>query len=158
IPNGPVREFTISGVVGFGSKDNLGGATLAAWDFPTAQTVLRREGQVDGIAGTVTKGTSVQTVVDRIADLLPSDLEVRTGQQAAADSADQVKKGIGQFSKAILAFAGLALFVGAFIIANTFSIIVAQRAREFALLRSLGASRTQILVSVLGEAIIVGLA
>jgi putative ABC transport system permease protein len=156
IPNGPVQEFTISAIVGFGSRDNLGGATLAAWDFPTAQRVLRREGQVDGIAGTVTKGTEAEDVVDRIAAILPPDLEVRTGKQAAADSANEIKKNIGQLSTAILAFAGLALFVGAFIIANTFSIIVAQRAREFALLRSLGASRTQVMTSVLAEAVIVG--
>lgn len=157
IPNGPVQQFTIAGIVGFGSKDNLGGATIAAWDLPTAQAVLRRNGEVDAIAGTVTKGSEVQTVVDRIADVLPTTLEVKTGQQAATDNANDFKKNIGQLRTAILAFAGLALFVGAFIIANTFSIIVAQRAREFALLRSIGASRTQILMSVLAEAVIVGL-
>lgn len=158
IPHGPVQQFTIAGVVGFGSRDNLGGATIVAWDLPTTQRMLGHEGLYDGIGGTIKPGANLNQVINAISEVLPDNLEARTGAQAAADNADQIKSGISALSTALLAFGGIALFVGAFIIANTFSIIVAQRARELALLRSLGASRTQILVSVLAEAAIVGLA
>lgn len=153
---GPAREYTLSGVVGFGKADNLGGATLVAWELPVAQEVLGRTDGFDAIYLKAAPGVSIASLVDSLNDDLPEGFVARSSREAAADEAAQIKQGIQFFGTAILFFAGIALFVGAFIIANTFSIIVAQRSRELALLRSLGASRSQVLGSVLIEAALVG--
>src|SRR6266540_42480 len=134
LSQGPTRTYTVSGIVGFGQADNLAGATLAVFDLKTAQQVR-----------------------DRIAGAVPSKYESITGADQAQRSAKEIQDGLGFFSTALLAFAGVALFVGAFLIFNTFSIIVAQRTRELALLRCLGASRRQVLGSVLLESGLVGL-
>jgi putative ABC transport system permease protein len=154
---GPARTFTISGIVGFGEADNLGGATLALFDLKTAQQVLNRPGQFDEIDVVAQPGTSDTVVRDRIAAAIPAKYEALTGNDQAKAQSDEIKQGLGFFTTALLAFAGIALFVGAFLIFNTFSIIVAQRTRELALLRCLGASRRQVLGSVLLESGIVGL-
>jgi putative ABC transport system permease protein len=153
---GAPGEFTVSGIVGFGPADNLAGATLAGFDLATAQRVLNREGVFDEIDVVAADGVSPDTLRQRIAGSVGSGLEVLTGVQLA----DQTAKLVGQFTKfinyALLAFAFVALFVGSFIIVNTFSIILAQRARELALLRCVGASRRQVLGMVLSEALLVG--
>lgn len=154
---GPPREFTISGIIGFGSADNLAGATLAAFDLDTARAVLNRENSYDEIDVVAAAGVTPEQLRDRVAAAVGADVEALTGAELAEDTA----KAIGQFTKfinyALLVFAFVALFVGSFIIVNTFSIILAQRTRELALLRCVGASRRQVLGSVLGEALIVGL-
>src|SRR6266536_3555364 len=155
---GPARVFTISGIVGFGEADNLGGATLAVFDLKTAQQVLNRPGQFDEIDVVAQPGTSDTQLRERIAAAVPAKYEAVTGSDQAKRSADEINKSLSFFTTALLAFAGVALFVGAFLIFNTFSIIVAQRTREMALLRCLGASRRQVLGSVLLEAGIVGVA
>jgi putative ABC transport system permease protein len=153
---GPPREFTVVGILGFGQADNLAGATLAGFDLPTAQRVLHREGVYDEIDAVAAPGVADTELRDRVKAALDPRYEVLTGKQLAEDNA----KAVGQFTKiinyALLAFAFVALFVGSFIIFNTFSIILAQRTRELALLRCLGASRRQVLGSVLTEAFIVG--
>ncbi|MGI8794850.1 MAG: FtsX-like permease family protein, partial [Acidimicrobiales bacterium] len=156
IAAGPAREFTIAAVIGFGKADNLGGATLVVWDLPTAAEVFGRGDRFDSIVVKAADGTNVGTLIERLDDEVGDTLRVRSGDEAAADSASSINQGIQFFGTAMLFFAGIAIFVGAFIIANTFSIIVSQRSRELALLRSLGASRTQVMLSVLGEAAIVG--
>ncbi len=153
---GPARDFKIVGIVGFGSADNLGGATIVSWATPVAQQVLQKGTDWDQISVKVAAGESVSDVITRIQDVLPENYKVQTGQAAAAENADAINSSLSIFTNGILFFAGIALFVGAFIIANTFSIIVAQRSRELALLRSIGASRLQILASVLLEALVVG--
>jgi putative ABC transport system permease protein len=154
---GTPREFTISGVVGFGEADNLAGATLAGFDLATAQQVLNRPAEYDEIDVVAASGVKPAQLRDRVRAVLDRRYEVLTGEELAADNA----KAVGQFTKiinyALLAFAFVSLFVGSFIIVNTFSIILAQRARELALLRCLGALRRQLLRSVLGEAAVVGL-
>ncbi|MEU5884713.1 FtsX-like permease family protein [Spirillospora sp. NPDC047279] len=154
---GPAREFTVSGVVGFGEADNLAGATLAAFDLPTAQNVLNRRGVYDEIDVVAAEGVSPETLRDRIQAAVGPGYQALTGEQYAEENA----KAVGQFTNiiniALLSFAFVALFVGSFIIVNTFSIILAQRTRELALLRCLGASRRQLMRSVLVEAAIVGL-
>ncbi|HEV8651906.1 MAG TPA: FtsX-like permease family protein [Actinomycetes bacterium] len=153
---GPPGEYTVSGILGFGQADNLAGATLAGFDLATAQQVLHREGVYDEIDVVAAPGVSDTQLRDRVKAALDPTYEVLTGEQFAQDTA----KAVGQFTKfinyALLAFAFVALFVGSFIIVNTFSIILAQRTRELALLRCLGASRRQVLVSVLTEAFITG--
>jgi putative ABC transport system permease protein len=156
IPNGPVRSFTIVGIVGFGKADNLGGATIVAWAEPVAQDVFKKGGDYDGINVKVAPGRAINDVIASIDDAIGNQYVVQTGASAAKEGADAINQGVKIFTTGILFFAGIALFVGAFIIANTFSIIVAQRSRELALLRSIGASRSQIVASVLIEAVIVG--
>jgi putative ABC transport system permease protein len=154
---GPARTFTVSGVVGFGEADNLGGATLAVFELKTAQQVLNRPGKFDEIDVVAQPGVGQSELRDRLTAALPAKYEAVTGADQAKRSADEINQGLSFFTTALLAFAGIALFVGAFLIFNTFSIIVAQRTRELALLRCLGASRRQVLGSVLLESGIVGL-
>jgi putative ABC transport system permease protein len=157
LSQGPTRSYTVSGIVGFGQADNLAGATLAVFDLKTAQQVLDSQGKFNEIDVVAQPGTTPDQLRDRIAAAIPDKYESVTGADQAQRSAKEIQDGLGFFSTALLAFAGVALFVGAFLIFNTFSIIVAQRTRELALLRCLGASRRQVLGSVLTEAGLVGL-
>ena len=149
--------YTLVGVVGFGSADNLAGATFVLWEMPTAQRVLHRLGEFDLISVRAAEGVSRPELVTRIQPVLPGGVEAITSDVAADQAADDVKGALSFFNTFLLAFAAVALFVGSFIIFNTFTIIVAQRLRELALLRALGASRKQVTRSVLAEALIVGL-
>ncbi|MEN3314002.1 MAG: putative transport system permease protein, partial [Acidimicrobiaceae bacterium] len=155
---GPAEELTVSGVVKVGSADNLAGATLAIFEPATAHRVLDRPGTFDSVD--VKSGGASQAVVrNRIDAALGGRYEVITGEKLAAQEAQDVSNSFVKFIGIALGiFAGVALLVGTFLISNTFSIIVASRTRELALLRALGARRRQILTSVLGEAAITGLA
>lgn len=153
----PPGEFTISGIAGFGEADNLGGATLAAFETDTAQRVLGREGVFDEISVEAEPGVAPSALRTRIATVLPDKVEAVTATTVADEQAQALQEGLGFFRTALLVFAFIALFVGAFIIFNTFSIIVAQRTRELALLRALGASRRQVMTSVIAEAFLTGL-
>jgi putative ABC transport system permease protein len=157
LSQGPAKPYTVSGIVGFGKADNLAGATLAVFDLKTAQQVLDSQGRFNEIDVVGQPGVTAEQLSDRIAAAIPSRYESITGADQAQRSAKEIQDGLGFFKTALLAFAGVALFVGAFIIFNTFSIIVAQRTRELALLRCLGASRRQVLGSVLLESGVVGL-
>jgi putative ABC transport system permease protein len=154
---GPSKTFTITGFARFGTADNLAGATLAAFDIPTAQAVLGRVGQYDNINVVANPGADKAVVQQDIARVLPRGDEVVTGQTVVNEQTSAVSKALGFFNTALLVFAFIALFVGGFTILNTFSIIVGQRTRELALLRIVGASRRQVFRSVIGEAAIVGL-
>ena len=152
------RDYTVSGIAEFGSGASLGGASLIQFIKSEAQRLTGKEGKVDEIDVTAAEGVSPEQLAPRIADVLPADrVQVETGAQAAAADASDIQDGFGFLTTALLVFAGVAVFVGAFLIFNTFSITVAQRAREFAMLRTLGASSRQVLASVLVEAFLVGL-
>jgi putative ABC transport system permease protein len=148
--------YTVVGIVGFGSADNLAGAKFSLWDVPTAQRVLHRLGEFDVISVKAAPGVTRPQLVERLQPVLPKGLEAITSDVAAAQQANQVKKSLGFLSTFLLAFAAVSLFVGSFIIYNTFTIIVAQRLRELALLRALGASRRQVTRSVITEGVLVG--
>ena len=152
---GPVRSFELVGIARFGDVDSLGGATIALFDVPTARAMLAKDG-FDAIAVGARDGVSESELIDAIAATLPDTADVRTGEQQAAEDGE----GVGEFVKFIryflLAFGGIALFVGAFVIFNTLSITVAQRTKELATLRTLGASRRQVLRSVILEGTILG--
>ena len=152
-----VQQFEISGIVGFGSADNLGGATLALFDLPTAQAFLDKPGVFDEIDVVADQGVDPIALRARVATVLPKGVEAVTSATVADEQAKALQQGLGFFRTALLVFAFIALFVGAFIIFNTFSIIVAQRSKELALLRAVGASRRQVLGSVLTEALATGL-
>ncbi|MGB5758801.1 MAG: FtsX-like permease family protein [Acidimicrobiales bacterium] len=152
------QTFELVGVARFGTSGSLAGATTAMFQLQEAQRLLGAEGRLDGIAVRADDGLSEQDVVDRVAAVLGSDVEVITGTQATEETQSSIADALGFFNIFLIAFAVIALFVSVFVIWNTFSILIAQRTREFALFRALGAARSQILGSVFVEAIIVGLA
>jgi putative ABC transport system permease protein len=155
---GPARQFEIVGIAKYGDLSTLGSATFAIFDIPTAQALLNKRGQLDAIQAAAEDGVTAEQLTQRIRDELGSGVTVRTG----VEQADEESGEIATFTKIIryflLTFAGVALFVGAFVIFNTLSITVAQRTREFATLRTIGASRRQVLTSVVIEALVIGLA
>ena len=150
------QTFTITGIAQFGTADNLAGATLAAFTLPTAQRLVGETGLFDFIDVIAKPGADKAAVQRSIVRVLPSDAEVVTGQTVIDQEQTTVSQALSSLNTVLLIFALISLFVGAFTIFNTFSIIVGQRTRELALLRVVGASRGQLLRSVLGEAAIVG--
>ena len=154
---GPPREFTVVGVATFGDTDSPLGASLAVFDLVTAQEVLAEPGKYDSIGVVAEPGVSQQEITERVAAVMPAGHEVVTGQTVIDESQSEVADSLSFFNTFMLVFAAIALFVAAFIIYNTFSILVVQRTRELALLRALGAGRLQVVGSVLFEAVLVGL-
>ena len=153
---GPIERLRVSGIVQFGSGLTIGGATLAGFDLPTAQRLMRKKGQLDEIAVAAKADVTDSELVRQIEEILPTGTQVKTaGEQAQADAAD-TNDFITFLQGFLLAFGGIALFVGAFVIANSLSITIAQRTRELATLRTLGASRRQVLGSIFVEALVVG--
>jgi putative ABC transport system permease protein len=153
---GPVQRLRISGVVKFGSVASIGGATLAGFDLPTAQKLFEKGGKLDEIAVSAKPGVSNDQLVSQIKEILPPATQVRTGQAQAHEDAKDTNDFISFLQKFLLGFGGVALFVGSFVIANSLSITIAQRTRELATLRTLGASRRQVLRSIIIEALVVG--
>jgi putative ABC transport system permease protein len=153
---GPPRTFRISGIVRFGTASNLAGATIAAFNLPTAQKIFGEVGHYDAVDVLVAPGANKKSVQHAIAAALPKGVEVVTGQTVANEQASDINQALSFFSTALLVFAFISLFVGGFTIFNTFSITVGQRTRELALLRIVGASRRQVFRSVLAEAFVVG--
>jgi putative ABC transport system permease protein len=150
-------EYEIVGLANFGTEDNLAGATLAAFTLDEAQRVFGLEGQFSSIDVVASPGVEQADLLASLTSALPSDLEVVSGEQQTQEALDQINEGLGFLGAALLAFAGVAVFVGAFVIQNTFRITVAQRTRQLALLRAIGASGRQVTMSVLFEALVVGI-
>jgi putative ABC transport system permease protein len=153
---GPVVRLKISGLVKFGSASSLGGATLAGLQLTTAQKLLGRVGKLDEIRASARPGVSPAKLVDQIRPVLPRDTQVRTGTQQAQQDSSSITSFLNFLKTFLLVFAGVALFVGSFVIANSLSITIAQRTREFATLRTLGASRKQVRRSILVESFVIG--
>ena len=147
----------LSGIVTFGSADSPGGASFAIFTTAAAQRLVSEPGKFDDIAVVAERGVSQTELRDRIAAVLPGGTEAVTGTTVTAENQDAMKRGLSFFNSFMMIFAVIALLVGGFIIFNTFSITVAQRTREHALMRAIGASRRQILVAVLLEALGVGI-
>jgi putative ABC transport system permease protein len=155
-----VKDVTVVGILQYGDGDtSLGGSTTVLAPLIDVQTWWALEGKASYIYVKAQDGVAQDELRDRIRSALPQqDLIVQTGREDADEQAGILNDLIGKIIRyALLAFAGVAILVGAFIIYNTFSITVAQRTREFAMLRTIGASRRQILGSVIGEAFIIGL-
>lgn len=154
-----VREFTLVGINGFGDEGNgviAGRATIAAFDPATAQVVLGSPGRYDSIDVAVDDGAA-DDVAAAITTLLPPDAEVVSGDTVARESADRIGNAVDLLRYVLLGFALIALFVSAFLINNTFRIIVGQRLRELALLRAVGASTRQVRAMILGESFVVAM-
>ena len=154
---GRALPFRVSGLVNFGAAASIGGATLAGFDLPTAQKLFKKVGKLDQIRVASKPGVSQTSLLSSIRSILPPQTQVRTGEAQAESDASDTKSFLSFLQTFLLAFGGIALFVGAFVIANSISITVAQRTREFATLRTIGASRRQVRVSVLIEAAITGI-
>jgi len=153
---GPVRQYRISGVILFGSVATIGDATLAGFDLRTAQDLFLKPGRLDEIAVAAEPGTSDDQLLRDLRAVLPAGTQAQLSGVQAAEDAEQTNSFISIIQKFLLVFAGVSLFVGSFVIANSLSITIAQRAREFATVRTLGASRKQVLGSIVIEALVVG--
>ena len=154
--DGPVERLRISGIFRFGSVSTIGGATLAGFDLPTAQKIFDKAGKLDEIAVAAEPGVSETELVQEIEDVLPPTAEVKLASEQAEEDAAETNEFITFLQGFLLAFAGIALFVGSFVIANSLSITIAQRTREFATIRTLGGSRRQVLGSIVIESLVVG--
>lgn len=154
----PRLEVELVGLSGFPGGGSLNGATLASFATPVAQDLfLQGEDAFSDVWVTAADGTSQEELAAQASAVLPDDVEAVTGEQAADEAASGLLEAVSFLTTFLLIFAGIALVVGAFLIVNTFSILVAQRSRELALLRALGASQRQVTGSVLLEALLLGL-
>jgi len=156
VKGGP-QDVTIAGIAQFGDADSPGGASFVLFTLDAAQRLIAEPDKFDGILVIADDGISPTEIVQRIAPELPTGTEAVTGDEVTQESQDEIKQGLSFFNTFMFVFAAIALLVGGFIIFNTFFITVAQRTRENALLRALGAKKRQVLVSVLVEALAVGL-
>jgi putative ABC transport system permease protein len=155
VKGGPV-EVTIAGTMRFGDADSPAGASFTLFTMDAAQELVAEPGKLDEILVVADPGISQDEVAARIASVLPGGVEVLTGVAITAEYQDLMADGMAFFNTFLLVFAVIALLVGGFMIFNAFSITVAQRTRENALLRAVGASRRQVLVGVAVEALVVG--
>ncbi|GCB53359.1 ABC transporter permease [Streptomyces sp. NL15-2K] len=159
LTNEPKQNFVVAGVFGYsGNRDSIGGEQTVAFTEPVAQRLmLGRSDGYSGIKVTVADGASADTVRSALGKELGAGYDVLTGKELAQKASDKSRGILDMMNMLLLGFAGVAVFVGVFLIVNTFSIIIAQRMRELALLRALGASRKQMIGSVLTESFVVGL-
>jgi putative ABC transport system permease protein len=153
---GPVEQFKIAGTVKLGGSAGIGGATLAGFDLPTAQRLFDKKGVFDEIALAGKPGVTPEQLLGQVEPVLPPTAEARTGEAQAAKDAKDTDSFITFLRSFLLAFGGIALFVGSFVIANSLSITIAQRTRELATLRTLGASRRQVLNLIFVESLVMG--
>ncbi|WP_042403514.1 ABC transporter permease [Streptacidiphilus carbonis] len=156
--DGPVEQMTVTGIFTTVDPQVKAGGSLVLFDTATAQHFYLKPGQFTTIQAVARPGTSQQQLLDQVLPVIPhsGNITAKTGVQLSADSLAQVEAATSGMRTALLAFAGIALFVGIFLISNTFTMLIAQRTRELALMRAIGASRRQITNSVLLEALFVG--
>ncbi|MFF4170957.1 ABC transporter permease [Streptomyces sp. NPDC001744] len=155
--NGPVKEYVLSGV--FTTEDGAvnAGGSLVLFDTAVAQKLYLKPGFYRDMTVTAAPGTDDGKLLAEVREVLPKTATTQTGKALADKQAKEIEDGLGALNQVLLGFAGIALFVGVFLISNTFTMLVAQRTRELALMRAIGASRKQITRSVLAEAGLVGL-
>jgi putative ABC transport system permease protein len=156
IGQGRAEKFRLVGFTQLGSA-SFGGASIAQVTLPVAERLTHKVGRFDQISVAAEDGVSPAALKRRIAARMPAGVRVETGTESADRSSQEIRDNLGFLQTFLLVFGFIALFVGSFLIFNTFSITVAQRVTEFGMLRTLGASRRQILTSVLIEAVAIGL-
>ncbi|WP_418607346.1 ABC transporter permease [Georgenia sp. SUBG003] len=154
---GPRVEATVVGVLRFGESGGLAGASLTAFEHTTAQELLARPGTVHGLSVEAADGVDDAVLAERIEEALGAGYDVTTRTEEVDAQKELLEGQLSFINIFLMVFAGVALFVGSFIILNTFAILVAQRTRELALLRALGAGRGQVTRVVLAEALVLGL-
>jgi putative ABC transport system permease protein len=153
----PVRPFRVVGLARYSNVESLGTATFAVFTIPAAQDLFERRNQLDMIQVAAKEGVQPAELVEEISAVLPRTAQVRSGIEQADEESSEITEFTSFFQYFLLSFAAVALFVGAFVIFNTMSITVAQRTRELATLRTIGASRGQLRWAVLLEALVIGL-
>ncbi len=151
------KSYRLVGITKLGGNASFGGASIAKLTLPEAQLITHKRGRFDQISVAAQDGVSAETLKRRIERVMPRSARVETAKESADRGSEEIQENLGFLRTILLVFGFVAVFVGAFLIFNTFSITVAQRVTEFGLLRTLGASRPQILISVLVEAIAIGL-
>ena len=154
---GPPQRVQVVGIISFGTADSPGGASVALFTTPVAQQFVAAPGKYSSIVFVAKPGVSQQQLVSSLKQAIPHGTEAITGAAQTKELQNQFQTMLSYFNTFLLIFAVVALLVGAFMIFNTFSITVAQRTRENGLLRALGASKRQVLVAVLLEAVVVGI-
>ncbi|HEY1855140.1 MAG TPA: FtsX-like permease family protein [Solirubrobacterales bacterium] len=156
VGQGKLRQFELVGFTQLGSA-SFGGTSIAQVTLPVAQALTHKVGRFDQISVAAEDGVSATALKRRIKAEMPPGVRVETAAENADRSSEKIDEALGFFQTFLLVFGFIAVFVGSFLIFNTFSITVAQRISEFGMLRTLGASRRQILASVLVEAVAIGL-
>jgi putative ABC transport system permease protein len=156
VGNRELQTYDVVGIASLGETD-FGGAAVVTLTLPEAQRITGKQGRFDQIAVDAAEEVEPEALAQELQSVLPNTVDVRTGQQEAAEETESTKEDLSFLTIALLVFAGVAVVVGGFLIFNTFSITIAQRIREFGMLRTIGASRRQILVSVIGEALAIGI-
>jgi putative ABC transport system permease protein len=154
--DGPAREFRIVGLFGFGDRDDFGAVTFAAFDLPTAQAVFDARGSLDAVYVQRDPAVPEAELQARLQTSLGAGYDVLTASEATLEVGKPVRQFLGFFTFALLGFAAIGVVVGAFIIFNTFTILVTQRTRELGLLRAMGATGAQVVWSVVLEALVLG--
>jgi putative ABC transport system permease protein len=147
-----VKGYRLVGITTLGEDNSFGGAGIAQLTLPEAQRVTDKQGKFDQISVAAADGVSDKQLAKRIRAVMPQQVQVETAAQSAQRQSDEIRSNLSFLKIMLLVFAGVSLFVGSFLIFNTFSITIAQRTREFGMLRTLGASRGQVLGSVVLEA------
>jgi putative ABC transport system permease protein len=158
VATAPRKCYTLVGTTQIAGLSSFGGAAVLDLTLPEAQRMLGKGTSFDQIQVAARSGVTPEQLRNQLRRALPASLDVRTGEQQAAKESQDIRDNLGFLKTFLLAFAFIALFVGAFLIFNTFSITVAQRMREFALLRTLGASRRQVWRAVVNEGLLLGVA
>lgn len=153
------REFSLVGIANYGDVSSPGGATFALFDQPTASEFLLKPGFVDAILIQGDGSLNDEELAKSIQAALPAEakLETLTGAQITTETTSQIKTVLGFFTTFLKTFSFIALGIGCFVIYNVFSITAAQRQRESALLRAIGANRRQVTIALLVEALIIGI-
>ncbi|HEY8582098.1 MAG TPA: ABC transporter permease, partial [Capillimicrobium sp.] len=161
VGDGPREPLEITGTLTVGGSDSFGGSVILLTTLEEAQRLVGKEGEFDEISVQAASGTTPEQLRDELKPVVREEMgasaRVRTGQENADRQASDIQSDLSFVRTFLLVFAAIAVFVGAFIIFNTFSITVAQRMREFALLRTLGASKRQVMSAVLFEGLLIGL-
>src|SRR5690606_8157243 len=156
------EEFEVVGIAAFGTADSPGGTTYVLWTIDEAQRLVGEPDRVAAVAAVAEDGLSQAELAERIeaalADAGAERVEVLTGEEITEETQTEIKESLGFLTTFLLVFAFIAVFVGTFVIYNSFAIIVAQRTREMALLRAIGARRRQVRRAVVIEAAVIGLA
>ncbi|MFF3540601.1 ABC transporter permease [Streptomyces platensis] len=156
--DGPVLTKKLVGIVSTDDPQVTAGGSLTLFDTATAQKLFLHPGQFDELVIAAASGADQEALTDKVSEVLPKDRATATsGTVLAAEQSRMVASQNEALTQTLLTFAGIALFVGVFIIANTFTMLISQRSREIALMRAIGASRRQVVRSVLAEAALLGL-
>ncbi len=151
-----VERYELVGIARFGTAGSPGGATFALTTLPAAQERIAQPGEIDSVSIVADEGVGQRELADRVQAELGDEVEVLTGTEITEEDQDEIEEALQFFTGFLTAFAVIALVVGAFVIYNSLTILVAQRNREMALLRAVGATRSQVLKAVLLEAVMIG--